>query len=106
MTAVDKPFRLALLQMEAVAGDIAANLRVIRNAALEAASAQAACLVAPELAISGYGAGEAIRETAEPADGEHVAELLTIADETGVAIVAGFAEAADGVVYNLSLIHI
>ena len=72
MTPDNKPFRLALLQMEAVAGDIAANLRTIEAAALEAASAGAACLLAPELALTGYGAGEAIRATAEPADGEHV----------------------------------
>jgi predicted amidohydrolase len=100
LTTEDKPFRLALLQMEADAGDIEANLRAIRVAAREAASAGAACLVAPELAITGYGAGEAIRETAEPADGEQVKNLQAIAAETGVAIVAGFAEAADGVVYN------
>src|SRR5688572_27720569 len=50
-----KPFRLALLQMEAVAGDIAANLRTIEAAVREAADAGAVCLgavclVAPEMA--------------------------------------------------------
>lgn len=43
---------------------------------------------------------ETIRATAEPADGKHVERLQTIVAETGIAIVAGFAEAADGVVYN------
>lgn len=100
MTLDNKPFRLALLQMEALAGDIEANLRAIRAAALEAAGAGAACLLAPELALTGYGAGEAIRATAEPGDGEHVKRLQAIASETGIAIVAGFAEAADGIVYN------
>ena len=94
----DKPFRLALLQMEAVAGDIAANLRSIETATFEAASAGVACLVAPELALTGYGAGEVIRAAAEPADDGQVARLQAIAAETGIAIVAGFAEAADGVV--------
>jgi predicted amidohydrolase len=96
----DKPFRLALLQMEAVAGDIAANLHAIESAAREAASAGAVCLVAPELALTGYGAGQVIRATAEPADGAQVARLQASAAESGIAIVAGFAEAADGVVYN------
>ena len=100
MTPENKSFRLALLQMEAVAGDIEANLRVIRAAAFEAAGGGAACLLAPELALTGYGAGEAIQTTAKPADGEHVERLQAIAAETGAAIVAGFAEAADGVVYN------
>jgi predicted amidohydrolase len=96
----DKPFKLALLQMEAAAGDIVANLRTIEAATVEAASAGAVCLVAPELALTGYGADEAIRAAAEPADGGQVARLQAIAAETGIAIVAGFAEAADGVVYN------
>jgi predicted amidohydrolase len=96
----DKPFRLALLQMETVAGDIAANLRTIKAAALEAASAGARCLVAPELAPTGYGAGAAIRANAEPGDGAQVESLRVIAAETAIVIVAGFAEAADGVVYN------
>jgi len=100
LTPDNKPFRLALLQMEAVAGDIEANLRAIRAAVLEAVGAGAACLLAPELALTGYGAGEAIRATAEPADGEHVKRLQAIAAETDIAIVAGFAEAAYGVVYN------
>jgi predicted amidohydrolase len=92
--------RLGLLQMEAVAGDVAANLDMIHKAAHEAAAAGAVCLVAPELALTGYGAGEAIRKLAEPADGPQVNRLAHIADETGLTVVAGFAEAADGVVYN------
>jgi 5-aminopentanamidase len=95
-----QPFRLALLQMEAIAGDIDTNLRSIEVAAREATSAGAGCLVAPELALTGYGAGDAIRATAESGDGGQVESLRAIAAETGIAIVAGFAEAADGVVYN------
>jgi predicted amidohydrolase len=86
--------------METVAGDIAANLRTIKAAALEAASAGARCLIAPELALTGYGAGAAIRAKAEPGDGAQVESLQAIAVETGIVIVAGFAEAADGAVYN------
>ncbi|WP_211103772.1 carbon-nitrogen hydrolase family protein [Skermanella pratensis] len=94
------PLRLALLQMEALAGDIAANLDRIAAAAEMAAAAGAACLLAPELALTGYGAGAAIRDLAEPADGAQVAGLSAIAARTGVAVVCGFAEAAGGAVYN------
>jgi predicted amidohydrolase len=92
--------RLALLQMESVAGNTVANLDRIGAAAREASAAGAACLVVPELAVTGYGGGEAILRLAEPADGPQVAALARIAAETGVAVVAGFAEAADGIVYN------
>ena len=75
----DKPFRLALLQMEAVAGDIAANLRSDRGGSPRGRQRRSGLLVAPELALTGYGAGEAIRATAEPADGAQVARLQAIA---------------------------
>ncbi|WP_211098375.1 carbon-nitrogen hydrolase family protein [Skermanella stibiiresistens] len=94
------PLRLALLQMEATVGDVAANLERVAKAAAEAAERGAACLLAPELALTGYGAGAAITALAEPADGGQVASLAAIAARTGVAVVCGFAEAADGVVYN------
>lgn len=92
--------RIAALQMQAAAGDPAANLARIQRAAQEAAAKGASLLVAPELAVTGYGTGDAIRALAEPADGPAVARLKTISAETGVAIVAGFAEAADGAVWN------
>lgn len=94
------PLRLALLQMEAVAGDVGANLDRIAAAAEEAAAAGAGCLLAPELALTGYGAGAAIRDMAESADGAQVAALGAIAARTGIALACGFAEAADGAVYN------
>ena len=52
--------RIAVLQMAAIPGDIAANLKRIADAAAEAADAGARLLVAPELATTGYGAGDAI----------------------------------------------
>src|SRR3546814_11969018 len=84
--------RLAVLQMEAVAGDVAANLALIDAAAGQAAAGGARLLVAPELALTGYGAGEAIRDLAEPADGPQVARLRSLANEHGLGIAAGLAE--------------
>src|SRR3546814_14639732 len=95
--------RLAVLQMEAVAGDVAANLALIDAAAGQAAAGGARLLVAPELALTGYGAGEAIRDLAEPADGPQVARLRSLANAHGLGIVAGFAE-RDGAHHFNSLV--
>lgn len=92
--------RITILQMEAVAGNLAANLARIDAAAGEAAGGGADLLVAPELALTGYGAGDAIRDLAEPADGPQVKQLQAIAQRHGLALVAGFAERAAGAVYN------
>src|SRR3546814_7173014 len=80
--------RLAVLQMEAVAGDVAANLALIDAAAGQAAAGGARLLVAPELALTGYGPGEALRDLAEPADGPQVARLRQLAKAEGLGLVA------------------
>ncbi len=92
--------KLALFQMQAAAGDLAANLAAIEAAAAEAAAGGAELLVAPELATTGYGAGDAIRDLAEPVDGPQVRRLGEIAARHALAIVAGFPEKAGSEVYN------
>lgn len=96
--------RLAAFQMVARPGDVAANLALIEGAAAEARERGAHLLVAPELALTGYGAGDAIRALAEPADGAQVTALSRIAEKHGVAIVAGLAERAEGVIYNSAML--
>jgi predicted amidohydrolase len=96
--------RLAVLQMQAIAGDVEANLARIAAAASEAADRGADLLVAPELATTGYGAGEAIRSLAEPVDGAQVARLSAIASRAGLALIAGFAERAGGVIHNSAVL--
>lgn len=95
--------KIAALQMQAVAGDVAANLGRIERAAREAAFGGAELLVAPELAVTGYGAGEAFPALAVPAIGSVSDSLFRIARESRLAIVAGFAEAAGGEVFNSAL---
>ncbi len=92
--------RIAALQMKAAAGDVAANLARIDRAAREAAAGGARLLVAPELATTGYGAGEAIRDLAEPLDGPQVTHLAAISQAHGLALVAGFAERDGPQVFN------
>ena len=92
--------RVAVFQMVAKKGDVAANLAMIADAVAEAAGSGAALLVAPELATTAYGSGERIRGLAEPADGAQVAALSGMALKHNIAIVAGFAERAGDVIYN------
>ncbi|OJF97853.1 carbon-nitrogen hydrolase family protein [Pararhizobium antarcticum] len=96
---------LAALQMQSIGGDVEANLARIAVAAQEAAEAGASLLVTPELCITGYGAGDVIADLAEPADGPIVQQLQSLSTRTGLAIIAGFAERADGVVFN-SAVHV
>ncbi|MFT4162000.1 nitrilase-related carbon-nitrogen hydrolase, partial [Shinella sp.] len=85
--------RIAALQMHAIAGDDEANIQRIAAAAADAASAGAKLLIVPELAVTGYGAGDAaFARLASPATGDVAARLSAIAQENRLAIVAGFAE--------------
>jgi 5-aminopentanamidase len=95
--------KLAILQMQAVAGDTAANLARIGQAMSEAGEKGADLLVAPELAIIGYGAGDAIKSLAETRDGETATRLRGLSLETGVAVIAGFAERDGEAVYNSAM---
>jgi 5-aminopentanamidase len=93
-----------LLQMEARAGDVEANLALIEEAAERAAAAGADLLAAPELAVTGYGAGDAIRALAEPPDGPQARRLGDISARLGIALVAGFAERDGATIWNSALL--
>ena len=83
--------KIAALQMQSVLADVSANLARIEQAAKEAASQGAVLLIAPELAVTGYGAGEAMLSLASPAGGENEQRLAEIARVYSIAVVAGFA---------------
>lgn len=92
--------RLAVLQMQAVPGDQEANFSRIAEATREAQEKGASLLVTPELALSGYGAGEAIATLAQGPDGEMADRLARLSRETGVALLVGLAERQGDDVYN------
>lgn len=96
--------RIAALQMNAVAGDPAGNMARIESAAEEAAGGGAVLMVAPELAVPGYGSGETFADLAEPAGGPVGQRLAAIAARLDIAIVAGFAERRGGRVFNSALV--
>ena len=85
--------RLAAFQMVAREGRCRRQPRADRGGAREAKASGAELLVAPELATTGYGAGDAIRDLAEPADGGTGRRARGDGREHGVAIVAGFRRA-------------
>lgn len=96
--------RIAALQMHAIAGDAEANIERIAAAAADAAAGGARLLVVPELAVPGYGAGEAaFGRLASPATGDVATRLGAIARDNALAIVAGFAEQDGTHVYNSAL---
>lgn len=95
--------RIAVLQMAAIPRDVAGNLKRIADAAAEAAEAGARLLIAPELATTGYGAGDAISRLAEPADGPQADTLREMAQAHDIAIVTGFAERDGDGVFNSAL---
>jgi 5-aminopentanamidase len=89
--------RLAVLQAPSPGGDL--DVAVIERALASAAAARADALVAPEVFLPGYNhpdvAGLALAGNAPALD-----RLRAAARATGTALVLGYAEAADGTIYN------
>jgi predicted amidohydrolase len=92
--------KIAGFQMQPVVGDIEANLAKIEAAADRAAMEGAELLIAPELALTGYGAADRFPDLATPAHGPVTQRLSEIAAKHGLAIVAGFAEKAFESTFN------
>ncbi len=92
--------RLALFQMQAVAGDAAANLEKIEKAARAASEGGADLLITPELSVPGYGAGDQMASLAEDTAGPQIRKLKTISKENEIALIAGFAEQNGETIYN------
>ncbi|MGW5878901.1 carbon-nitrogen hydrolase family protein [Nocardiopsis terrae] len=92
--------RVALDQGTGRSGDPASSLDRLRERARAAAADGAALLVTPEMSMTGYNIGAEVERLAEPADGPLFRAVSRIAVDTGVAIVYGFPERADGNVYN------
>lgn len=87
-------------QMQPIVGDIDANLAKIDIAAKHAADFGCDFLIAPELALTGYGAAEQFPELATPAHGPVTNRLSDISAKHGLAIVAGFAEQTHEAIFN------
>jgi predicted amidohydrolase len=92
--------KIAGYQMQSVVGNVDANLAKIEAAAKEAAAQGATLLIAPELALTGYGAADRFPDLATPAHGVVTGQLSEIAGRHRIAIVSGFAEEAHEATFN------
>jgi predicted amidohydrolase len=105
---------VAVVQMDCLLGDVAANLGHIDELASQAtgrfeelagggaadAPALERLIIFPECATTGYFVGERARELAEPADGPTNARLAGLASTLGVHLAVGIIEAAGSDVYD------
>lgn len=60
-------------------------------------------MVCPELYVSGYNVGDGLREVALNQSSDFVRQAIVLAKETATALVFGYPELADGVLYNSAL---
>jgi omega-amidase len=96
--------KTALIQMDIVLGDVAANQKKAQAMIEEGLRAGAKLLVLPEMWTTGYKLGE-IHKLAEPANGPSVQMLKNIAKQNQVEIMGGsIAELRDGKVYNTAYV--
>lgn len=91
---------LALFQNDSAAGDKDTQLEALRSAAICAAQEDADLLITPELFMAGYNIGAQAHDLAEGRDGPFLKSVSAIARDNGIAILCGYAERCDGVLYN------
>lgn len=94
------PLRTALLQSSGRPGDVAANLKVLDEAAGRAAETGAGLLVCPEMFLTGYAIGDDVPKLAEAADGPGAQAVAEIAVRHGLAVLYGYPERDGETVYN------
>ncbi|GAA4927977.1 carbon-nitrogen hydrolase family protein [Streptomyces coeruleoprunus] len=94
------PLRTALLQSSGQLGDVAANLKVLDEAAARAAATGAGLLVAPEMFLTGYAIDADTHRLAEPADGPSAEAVAAVAVRHGLAVAYGYPERDGDRVYN------
>jgi predicted amidohydrolase len=98
---------VAIAQVGARVGDVAANLDLAARYVRRAAARRADLVVFPECFLQGYSLRRSVLDLAEPIDGPSVAALAALAARERVAIVAGLIEAnpADqGRPYNAAVV--
>jgi predicted amidohydrolase len=92
---------LALLQCEAVPGNVPLNLQRLDQACKQAAAAGAHVLVTPEMFLTGYKiGGTAAAALAESPGGDRTMAIADIAQRHGVAVVFGHPERDCGGITN------
>lgn len=93
-------FKLAVVQMDCVLGDVAANLARADSLVAAAAAQGATVAVLPELATTGYFVGDRLGALAESIPGPTTDELGRIAARHRCYVVAGMIEQGKDCFYN------
>jgi len=94
-------FRMGVVQMNALRGDLDQNLDVHRRLAREAASAGCELVLFPELSVTAHYGDDDVTSLAEEATGGGIHKAMQVlAQETGSVIGYGFCEKARGAFYN------
>jgi predicted amidohydrolase len=96
-------FRLAVAQAPADLDGPEARLGWLQGVLPDVAAAGADLVLLPELFACGYNIGEAVQRRAEAADGPTAQAIAELARTTGLAIHYGYAERAEGRIYNSAL---
>ncbi|WP_206453308.1 nitrilase-related carbon-nitrogen hydrolase [Aurantimonas marina] len=96
--------RVAAFQLAASGEASSARLAAIEAHVAEAKQAGATLAVFPELALPGYGAGEAIKDEARARGDDDLAALARLAAQSDVAIVSGIALQRDGAIVNAAVL--
>ena len=101
-----KDVRIALGQVNCLAGDLEANLAKHREFALLAAGQGAQIICFPESSLTGYPKyeDESMRDHAQPLDGALGRAMADLSQETGLVVMAGLIETGDGCFYNSQLV--
>ena len=94
--------RLAVLQTQSPAGDTDAACAQIEATLRAAAAAQASVLTVPEVCLPGYNHAD-IASRALERDAAPLRRLAAACRATGCGLVVGYAEAAEGAIWNSAL---
>ncbi|MCM2579510.1 carbon-nitrogen hydrolase family protein [Streptomyces meridianus] len=95
------PLRIALHQgPSGVPATSSESLTALESAAARAESAGASLLVASELYLTGYALGGAVRDLAEPADGDGARRVAEIAAEHRISVAYGYPERDGEALHN------
>jgi predicted amidohydrolase len=91
---------IAVYQGVGVRGDTDRALAVVRRVVTRAVARGVRLVIFPELFLSGYNTGAAVRSLAEPAVGPSAEAIAAIAVRTGVAVLYGYPERDGRRTYN------
>ena len=96
--------KIAIYQCEGKPACPEDNLKILRRSAQEAAGQGAQLLICSEMFLSGYNIGDTVFELAETADGSSMQKVAEIAREANIALLYGYPERFEEVVYNSALL--